>query len=96
MLMAMEIPGIYLQTDKNELYVFDQVEAKVLNRNPHRVQLSISNKTAYDAEVSIFAETSKQAKKPLGYVDFAQWPKANVKAGTTVIVTVLNSGQIVQ
>ena len=96
MLMAMEIPGIYLQTDKNELYVFDQVEAKVLNRNPHRVQLSISNKTAYDAEVSIFAETSKQAKKPLGYVDFAKWPKANVKAGTTVIVSVLNNGQIEQ
>jgi len=96
MLMAMEIPGIYLQTDTTELYVFDQVEAKVLKRNSGRVELSISNKTPYDAEVSIFAETSKQAKKPLGYVDFAQWPKANVKAGATVIVTVLNNGQIAQ
>ena len=94
MLMAMEIPGIYLKTDKNELYVFDQVEAKVINRNSGQMKLSISNKTPYDAKVSIFAETSNQAKKPLGFVDFAQWPKVTVKAGTTKVVTVLNNGEI--
>ena len=94
MLMAMEIPGIYLQTDKKELYVFDQVEAKVLSRNSGRVKLSIINKTPYDAKVSIFGETAEQAEKPLGYVGFTKWPKANVKAGTTIIITVLNNGQI--
>jgi hypothetical protein len=96
MLMAMELPGIYLQTDKNESYVFDQVEAKVLNRNSGFMKLLISNKTRYDAKVSIFAETYRQAKKPLGYVDFAKWPKVSVKAGETAIVTVLNNGQIEQ
>ena len=94
MLMAMEIPGIYLQTDKNELYVFDQVEAKVINRNSGQVKLSISNNTPYDAKVSIFAETSEHTKKPLGFVDFDKWPRAAVKAGTTVIVTILKNGEI--
>jgi len=41
-------------------------------------------------------ETSKQAKKPLGYVDFAKWPKTDIKSGKTVVVTVLNNGQIEQ
>lgn len=94
MLMAMEIPGIYLQTNTNELYVFDQVEVKVLNRNLSGVHLSISNKTLYDAEVSIFAETSAQAKRPLGFVGFNKWKKTNIKAGKTVLVTVLNNGEV--
>ena len=57
---------------------------------------SFYNKTTYDAKVLISAETFKQAKKPLGYMDFAQLPKVNVNAGTTLEVTVLNDGQIEQ
>jgi len=30
MLMAMEIPGVYVRTDKKELYVFDHVEARIV------------------------------------------------------------------
>lgn len=96
MLMAMEIPGIYLQTDKNECYVFDQVEAKVLNRRQGTTKLSISNKTPFDATLSIFAESSKEAKNPLGFVDFAKWPRISVKAGATAMITVLSNGQIKQ
>lgn len=50
----------------------------------------------YDAKVSIFAESSKQAKQPLGAIDFTQWPKVNVNAGTTLEVTVLNNGKVEQ
>lgn len=94
MLMDLEIPGIYLQTDKTEYYVFDHVEAKVVNRKAGKVTLSITNKTSYDASVSIFAETSDQAKKPMSYVAFVKWPKVSVKAGETTMVTVLSNGQI--
>jgi hypothetical protein len=94
MLMDIEIPGIYLQTDKNELYVFDHLEAKVLNRKAGRTTLSLRNKTAYDANVSIFAETSEQARKPLSYVAFVKWPKIEVKTGENKIVTVADDGRI--
>lgn len=96
MLMDLELPGIYLQTDKNELYVFDHVEAKVLKHEAGKTTLSITNNTAYDASVSIFAETSKQARKPLNYVAFVEWPKVSVKSGESKMVTVSSEGQIIR
>ena len=56
-LMALEMPGIYLRTDRDEIYVFDHVQASVLKRDAAGVTLSITNPTKHDAKVSIFAET---------------------------------------
>jgi len=94
MLMDLEIPGIYLLTDKEEMYIFDHVEAKVVKRSGEKTILLISNKTAYDAHVSVFAETSGQAKNPLSYVAFVKWPKVSLKSGETKTVTLLKNGQI--
>ncbi len=82
-LMAMELPGIYLQTDKDEMFVFDQVEAKVLKRSKEGVVLSITNPTNYEASISLFAETSEDSKRPIGYTAFLKWPKIVVKNGNT-------------
>ncbi|MBV5349358.1 hypothetical protein JZU61_06895, partial [bacterium] len=82
-LMAMELPGIYLQFDKNEMVVFDHVEAKVIERNQEGVVLEIKNPTAFDAQISIFAETSTEAKKPLDYMAFLKWTKVDVEKGKT-------------
>lgn len=94
MLMDLELPGIYLQTDKNELYVFDHVEAKAVKRSGDKTILSVSNKTPYDARVSVFAETSEKARTPLGYVAFVSWPKVELKAGETKTIIVTGNGQI--
>jgi len=80
-LMAMELPGIYLRTDKDELVVFDHVEASVVTRAAKGLTLKITNTTAYDATVSILAENAKQAKQSLGYTAFANWQKVELKAG---------------
>ncbi len=80
-LMALEIPGIYVQTDTDLFYVFDHLEARVLRRNDRGLTLEITNPTAYDAEVSVFAESSEEAKIPLGLTAFNRWPKIQVKAG---------------
>jgi Highly conserved protein containing a thioredoxin domain len=93
-LMDIEIPGIYLQTDKNVLYVFDHVEVNVLKSDKRKTALSISNKTAYDAKVSILTETAEQAKQPLSYVAFTKWPKVSVKAGETLRVTISPNGEL--
>ncbi|MCX6223833.1 MAG: hypothetical protein NTV01_03640 [Bacteroidia bacterium] len=84
-LMAMELPGIYLQTDKDVIYVFDHIETKVLKRTADGVELSVTNPTRYDASISIFAETSADSEKPLRYTAFFKWPKVEVKAGDTRI-----------
>ena len=93
-LMAMEIPGIYLRLDKDELFVFDHVEAKVIKRDEAGATLQITNPTKFDARVAIFAETAKQAEKPLGCTAFLTWPKAEVKAGETRTVVIAPDGTI--
>jgi len=93
MLMALELPGIYLQTDKKILRVFDHVEAKIVKSDAKGITLSVTNKTLYDANVALLAESSQKAKDPLSYTAFVQWPKIFVKAGATVQVHVGPQGE---
>jgi hypothetical protein len=93
-LMAMELPGIYLVTDENEFVVFDHVDADVISRDTKGVTLTISNTTKYDASISIFAENSKQKSKPLGYIAFLNWPKVEVKSGAKKTIRITPEGKI--
>jgi hypothetical protein len=93
-LMALELPGIYLQTDKKELVVFDHVEAIIMQQDARGIIIQVSNKTVHDASVAIFAETSAQAAKPLPYTVFLDWPKLAVKAGQVISVRVTLDGKI--
>ena len=86
-LMAMELPAIYLRTDRDEMYVFDHVKAQVLKRDKDGVTLQITNPTAFDAQVAILIEDGLQAQRPLGITGFLKWPKVDVKSGATVLVT---------
>ena len=94
LMMVMELPGIYLQTDADKFYVFDSVEAKVISRDANGVKIEITNPTEYDAKVSIFAETAEQAKKPMGYTEYLKWPKVEVKVGETKTFEITPNGSI--
>jgi hypothetical protein len=94
MLMAMELPGIYVQTDKDKLVVFDAVTAKVLNRSTKGVKLAISNPTKYDAIVSIFAETAAESLKPIANAAFLKWPKVAVKSGEIKTIIISPDGKL--
>lgn len=84
-LMALEIPGIYVRTDIGTLYIFDHVEAKIVKQHNKQMILQITNPTAYNATVTIFAENAKEASRRLGDNAFLQWKdKVTVKAGKTV------------
>lgn len=65
-LMALEIPGIYVRTDKDSLYVFDHVEARIAKADRKRIVLSVSNPTAFDATVTVLAEDGTEAARPPG------------------------------
>lgn len=94
LLMSLELPGIYLQTDKNEMFVFDQVQATSVKQKDGSVIVTIKNPTPFDASVSVFAETGKQSVKPLSYTAFVHWPKVAVAAGKEVSVKISNDGKI--
>ncbi len=83
-LMALEIPGIYVRTDRNDLFVFDHVQASILGKDKSGITLQITNPTSYDAEVTVLAEDEQKANEPLGVNGFLNWPKVKVKAGETI------------
>jgi len=93
-LMAMELPGIYLRTDKNEFFVFDHVDARILKRDTNGVTLEVTNSTKYDASVSILAENINQVRQPLGITSFLGWPKVNVKSGESKTFYITSGGII--
>lgn len=94
LMMVTELPGIYVQTDANAFYVFDHVEAKVVRRDRTGVTVSVTNRTPYDARVSVFAESKKHARIPLGYTAYLNWPRINIKAGETRMVVIGRDGSL--
>lgn len=96
LLTILQNPGIYLNTDKNDLIVFDHVDAQIIKKDKIGLTLKITNNTAYDASVSIFAENNEQAKQPLGNYAFLKWPKLDVKAGETNQYFIENDGNVKQ
>ena len=83
-LMAMEIPGIYVRTDLEEVFVFDHVKASITKKDKSGLTLQITNPTSYDAHVTVLAEDSLKAKEPLGVTGFLGWSKVSVKAGQSI------------
>lgn len=63
MLTVTQLPGIYVQTDKGKIAVFDHLKVEKLPGKGGKMGLKITNPTRYVAEVSIYAETSKEARK---------------------------------
>jgi hypothetical protein len=94
LLTILQNPGIYLNTDKNDLIVFDHVDAQIIKKDKIGLTLKITNNTAYDASVSIFAENNEQSKQPMGNYAFIKWPKVEVKANKTVEVLVTDNNEL--
>lgn len=92
-LMSIEIPGIYVRMDHQDVYVFDHVNLIGKKKSKGGLSLTLQNPTPYDAVVTIFAENGAQAARPLGDNAFLNWhQKVKVKAGTTRTVLVKDLG----
>jgi hypothetical protein len=81
LLTVAQIPGIYFNTDKKELTVFDHVLAS-LDGNT----VKITNPTKFDASVSVFIDRNMSASYPQGFI--STLPKVFVKAGTTEVFAI--------
>lgn len=88
-MMALEIPGIYVRKDLGIAYAFDHVEIKSTKKTKSGMILTVSNPTAFDAIITIFAEDAATAGKPLGENAFLDWKqKVTIKAGKSATVKI--------
>lgn len=94
-LMAMELPGIYVRPGEGRMYVFDHIEVLRVKEDKYSVTLRLLNRTPYAAAVSVFAETARQAVKPMGYTAFIHWPKVNVPSGSEITVKIMADGKVI-
>jgi hypothetical protein len=74
MLTVAEVPGIYINPDKNELYVFDHVVAGLTGN-----KVEITNPTKFDASITVFIDKDMPEFYPQGFVSSCQ--KVLLKAG---------------
>jgi hypothetical protein len=88
MLTEIEIPGIYVDLDRNIAYAFDQVDIVSLKRNNERTVLTIKNPTHYDASVKILTESEDDQKSGL-HKSFLNWLDEVIPAGRTVVVKLI-------
>jgi hypothetical protein len=94
LMMALELPGVYLRTDKGNIFVFDHIEARDVRRDDAGVTMTLFNPTRWPASVTIFGETAQQAAQPLAYTAYLKWPRVELKAGESKEVTIDRRGRI--
>jgi hypothetical protein len=88
-----ENPGIYIQPDKNVLFVLDHVKASIVANRGGVMTLQIENPTKRDADVALCIESSSKAKSSsLGWLANDSWPKVSVKSGEKVTIKVNSKG----
>ena len=76
-------PGIYLNHETGDMFVFDNVEATIINRDKNRTTIKISNPTPYDAKVSIMSEDNKEQNNSMDMYAFKKWQVLEIPAGKT-------------
>ncbi len=65
LLIATEIPSIYIQPDTGFVFAFDHVEARVTQRTVAHTRISVHNPTRFEAEVRILSELDRHRMTPL-------------------------------
>ncbi|HHY81624.1 MAG TPA: hypothetical protein GX505_02965 [Clostridiales bacterium] len=66
MLTYSDVPGVYIQKDTGYICVIDHIEAEVLEKTDDHLKIRFYNNTAFDANVKLFIETSRDMDEILG------------------------------
>lgn len=84
LLTATQIPGIYLQPDKGIIAVFDNIHVEKLAHKNDTLKLRLTNSTAFPAQVSVFVESSDDAKTPINSFTISPLPTLNIPANKSI------------
>lgn len=63
MLTYIQIPGLYVVSDKSEYVCFDNLEVELIEKNKKEIILLITNPTEMDARIQIFTESDNEQSK---------------------------------
>jgi hypothetical protein len=88
MLTYVELPGLYIQTDKGLVCAIDHVEAKIVEDSEEKLIIQIANPTKFDAVVKLFSENSTQAASIMGQNALWSCERVHVKANASVVVEI--------
>lgn len=77
LLTYVEIPGIYVDLDRNVIQCSDHLKVESVDRGGNGVALRIENPTVYDADVTVMIDHSENRKK-LGHNYYSQMKKIHV------------------
>lgn len=89
-LTVTQIPGVYIQPDKDILAVFDNIKAEKVNADKDRYIVRLTNPTSFPAEITIFTETAKEAKLPLSGFWNKSTRKEHLLAGESKEIIITN------
>lgn len=64
-LTVTQLPGIYVQPDRDVMAVLDNIRAEKVESGKGRYVIRLTNPTPFPAEVSVFSETAREATRPL-------------------------------
>lgn len=92
LLTYVEIPGIYINMENEQIYCMDHVKAEWAGENGGNIVIKIFNPTEYDAEVTVMRDNCREKK--LGKAYFAQMELVKIPAGTEVIYKVRKGEEV--
>lgn len=81
LLAATELPGVYIEKDKGNVTIFDQVNAEVIKNTTNQIWVKISNPTSEVASVKVLAENNLDRKKSFGYNPNMNWNRIILNPG---------------
>ena len=87
LLTYVEIPGVYVDLDRNVVKCSDHVKAQVICREEKELVLQLKNETPYEAVVTVMTDRSRSRKR-IGHLYYEQMEKVSLAAGGEQKVTI--------
>ena len=88
MLTIKELPGVYVDLEKQTVTIFDQVQAELISGKANSARLKISNPTKSVAYITLLAESAKDKLKPWTENRFYGKKGIELKPGETKVLNV--------
>lgn len=83
MLACLELPGLYVVTDRAFVYALDAVRVDAVERQTDGLRLTLTNPTEFPARYALMAESSADQLRPLPQFHFSGFSFLDFQAGET-------------
>ena len=84
LLTTTQIPGIYVQPDTGVVAVFDHIVVEKISHHDGVLTLRLTNPTSFNAQTTVFIESSEDAKKSKNSFTIKPLPTIMIDAGASI------------